>query len=65
MKDWLRENWKTFARVAFVGAAYVFVRTYPLAPEQREDLMMFVVVSGIWAGLAPGLRRSRREDDEQ
>lgn len=63
MKDWLKENWKTFGRVTLVVTFYVFVRQYPLAPDQREDLMLFVALSGVYAGLSPGIRAARREDD--
>lgn len=63
MKAYLLANWKTFSRVAFVLLVYVFVRKYPLTTDQREDLMLFVVASGVWAGLAPGIRAARREDD--
>ncbi len=63
MKEWLKENWKAFARVAFVAGVYVFVRRYPLTDGQRDDMMLFVVAAGMWAGLAPGVRAARREDD--
>ncbi len=63
MKEWLKENWKTFARVAVLVAIYVFIQRYPLTADQRDDFMIFVVATGLWAGLAHGIREARRKDD--
>lgn len=60
---WIKENWKAFARVAVLVAIYVFIQRYPLTAEQRDDFMIFVVATGMWAGLSPGVRAARREDD--
>lgn len=63
MKDWLLANWKPMASVAFLVAVWFFVRKFPLTPDEREDMQVILLISGVGAAALPGFRAARREDD--